>query len=106
MVWIPAQSTLVGSDEHYPEEGPAREVTVDGFWMQKYQVTNAQITEFISDTGYLTIDEQPLDPAAYPGAPPENLQPGSMVFQRTTGPVDLAHVNQWWRWTPGACWNH
>ncbi|ULE33330.1 formylglycine-generating enzyme family protein [Mycobacterium sp. IDR2000157661] len=106
MVWIPTQTTVVGSDEHYPEEGPAREVTVDGFWMQKYQVTNDQFAEFVNATGYLTIAERPLDPAAYPGAPPENLQPGSLVFQRTTGPVDLRNVSQWWRWTPGACWNH
>jgi formylglycine-generating enzyme required for sulfatase activity len=29
-----------------------------------------------------------------------------MVFRRTPGPVDLRHLNQWWTWTPGACWNH
>ncbi len=106
MVWIPAQTTVVGSDTHYPEEGPAREVTVDGFWMQQHQVTNAQFAEFVDATGYVTVAERPLDPATYPGAPPENLQPGSLVFQRTTGPVDLRDVSQWWRWTPGACWNH
>ena len=39
-----------------------------------------------------------------PGAPPENLQPGSMVFTPTGGPVDLRHLSQWWTWTPGACW--
>lgn len=106
MVWIPGQTVLVGSDHHYPEEAPAHEVTVDGFWMQQHQVTNAQFAEFVSATGYLTVAERPLDPALYPGAPPENLQPGSMAFQRTTGPVDLRHISQWWRWTPGACWNH
>ncbi len=106
MAWIPAQTTLVGSDDHYPEEAPAREVTVDGFWMQQHQVTNAQFGDFVAATGYLTVAERPLDPAAYPGAPPENLQPGSMVFRRTTGPVDLTHLSQWWVWTPGACWNH
>ena len=91
---------------HYPEEGPAREVAVDGFWMQTHQVTNAQFAEFVSATGYVTVAERPLNPADYPGAPPENLQPGSMVFHRTPGPVDLRHLNQWWTWTPGACWNH
>ena len=24
----------------------------------------------------------------------------------TPGPVDLRHLNQWWTWTPGACWRH
>jgi formylglycine-generating enzyme len=50
------------------------------------------------------VAERPLDPAAFPGAPPENLVPGSLVFTRTAGPVDLRHMSQWWTWTPGACW--
>ena len=33
MVWIPGGTFLMGSDKHYPEEAPAHEVTVDGFWM-------------------------------------------------------------------------
>ena len=54
----------------------------------------------------MTVAERPLDPAEFPGAPAENLQPGSMVFPRTRGPVDLRHLSQWWAWTPGACWRH
>jgi len=104
--WIPAQRAIVGSDDHYPEEAPAHQVAVEGFWIQPKQVTNAEFAEFVSATGYLTVAERNLDPTAYPGAPPENLQPGSMVFHRTPGPVDLRHLSQWWTWTPGACWNH
>lgn len=103
---IPAQTAIVGSDSHYPEEAPAHEVTVEEFWIATHQVTNAQFDEFVSTTGYVTVAERELNPADYPGAPPENLQPGSMVFRRTPGPVDLRHLNQWWAWTPGACWNH
>ena len=66
------------------------------------QVTNAQFAAFVADTGYVTVAERPLDPADFPGAPAENLQPGSLVFTRTPGPVDLRHLNQWWTWTPGA----
>ena len=29
-----------------------------------------------------------------------------MVFTPTRGPVDLRHLSQWWRWKPGACWQH
>lgn len=54
----------------------------------------------------VTVAERPLDPADFPGAPAENLAPGSLVFSRTTGPVDLRHLNQWWTWIPGACWRH
>jgi sulfatase modifying factor 1 len=52
------------------------------------------------------VAERPLDPADFPGAPGENLQPGSLVFTMTPGPVDLRHLNQWWTWTPGACWRY
>ncbi|MHC9292220.1 formylglycine-generating enzyme family protein [Mycobacterium sp. LTG2003] len=106
LVWIPPQAAILGSDGHYPEEAPAREVVTDGFWIQRHQVTNADYAEFVAATGYVTVAERPVDPADFPGAPPENLVPGSMVFRRTAGPVDLRHINLWWAWTPGACWNH
>ena len=106
LVRIPAQTATLGSDRHYPEEGPARAVSVDEFWIQPRQVTNTDFDEFVAATGYVTVAERPLNPEEYPGAPPENLQPGSMVFTRTTGPVDLRHLNLWWTWTPGASWRH
>ncbi|WP_068182537.1 formylglycine-generating enzyme family protein [Mycobacterium sp. UM_CSW] len=106
LIWIPEQTAILGSDEHYPEEAPARPVGVAGFWMQARQVTNTDFAEFVAATGYVTIAERALDPADYPGAPKENLQPGSMVFTRTSGPVDLRHLSQWWTWTPGASWRH
>ena len=104
LVWIPAQTAVLGSDRHYPEEAPAQPISVDGFWIRPSQVTNAEFAEFVDATGYLTVAERPLDPADYPDAPAENLQPGSMVFTRTQGPVDLRHLSQWWTWTPGASW--
>src|SRR5262249_61277050 len=70
------------------------------------QVTNRQFAEFVDESGYVTVAERPLDPADFPGAPPENLVPGSLVFTMTPGPVDLRHLSQWWAWTPGACWKH
>ena len=106
LVWIPPQTAVLGSDAHCAEEGPTREVTVEGFWMQPRQVTNADFTAFVTATGYVTVAERPLDPGNHPDAPLENLRPGSMVFQRTPGPVDLRHLSQWWTWTPGASWNH
>ncbi|WP_099038053.1 formylglycine-generating enzyme family protein [Mycobacterium neglectum] len=106
LIRIPPQTALLGSDRHYPEEAPTRPIEVDGFWMMTTTVTNAHFAEFVAATGYLTVAERPLDPAAYPDAPAQNLQPGSMVFTRTQGPVDLRHLNLWWTWTPGASWRH
>jgi sulfatase modifying factor 1 len=52
---IPAQSAVLGSEQHYAEEGPARTVSIDGFSIHAHPVTNAEFTEFVSATGYLTI---------------------------------------------------
>jgi formylglycine-generating enzyme required for sulfatase activity len=104
MAWIPSGSFRMGSDRHYPEEAPVRTVTVDGFWIDRYQTTNREFAHFVEETGYVTVAERPLDPADFPGAPPENLVPGSLVFTMTRGPVDLRHLSQWWTWTPGASW--
>ena len=106
LVWIPEGTFLMGSDAFEPEEAPAHPVRVDGFWMDVCAVTNADYARFVAATGYRTVAERPLDPADFPGAPLENLVPGSLVFTPTRGPVDLRHLSQWWRWTPGACWRH
>ena len=49
---------MLGSDRHYPEEAPVRDVGVDGFWIQTHQVTNAQFAEFVGATGYVTVAER------------------------------------------------
>jgi len=103
---IPAGTFRMGSNDHYPEEAPAHRVHVDAFSISATTVTNEQFARFVDSTGYVTVAERPLDPADFPGAPPENLVPGSLVFRMTSGPVDLRHLSQWWRWTPGASWRH
>ena len=64
----------MGSDAAYPEERPAHEVAVDSFWIDRYAVTNVAFALFVSDTGYVTLAERPLDPALYPGARPAGAQ--------------------------------
>jgi formylglycine-generating enzyme len=106
MAWIAPGTFRIGSDAHYPEEAPAHPVTQSGFWIDRWEVTNGDYAAFVAQTGYVTVAERPLNPADFPGAPAENLVPGSLVFTRTAGPVDLRHLAQWWTWTPGACWRH
>lgn len=105
-VSLPGGVFTMGSDDHYPEEAPTHRVRVDAFAIDVAAVTNEQFAAFVDATGYVTVAERELDPAEYPDAPAENLQPGSMVFVPTRGPVDLRHLSQWWRWKPGACWKH
>jgi len=104
MIPIPGGTFLMGSDQFYPEERPVHEVTVDGFWIDPLQVTVAEFARFVDATGYVTLAERPLDPADYPEADPELLVPGSLVFQRTRGPVPLDDYRHWWAYVPGASW--
>lgn len=106
MVWIPGGHFLMGSDSHYPEEGPVREASVDGFWMDETAVTNAAFGQFVDQTGYVTVAERPPDPQVFPGADPQQLVPGSITFLMPPGPVDMGNPAGWWRWTPGADWRH
>ncbi|HZO27245.1 MAG TPA: formylglycine-generating enzyme family protein [Chloroflexota bacterium] len=107
MVWIPGGTFLMGSDlAQYPEEGPPHQVTVDGFWIDQYAVTVDEFRQFVRATGYKTVAEQSPDPAYYPNADPAALVPGSMVFQKASGPVPLDSITNWWTWVPGACWKH
>ena len=76
MVWIPAQTFRMGSDRHYPEERPAHVVSVDGFWIDRYPVTNERFARFVEATGHVTFAEKAPDPAQYPGALPEMLYAG------------------------------
>ena len=52
----------------------------------------------------MTLAERPLDATDYPDADPELLVPGSLVFRRTPGPVDLDDHRNWWEYVPGAYW--
>jgi formylglycine-generating enzyme required for sulfatase activity len=106
MVWVPGGDFLMGSNDFYPEEAPAHRVTVDGFWMDVHPVTVAEFRRFVKASGHVTWAERRPDPADYPGAKPELLVPGSVVFQRAAGPVDLRESMNWWRWVPGAQWRH
>ena len=57
-------------------------------------------------TGYVTFSERPPDPAVYPDADPSLLVPGSLVFRKPSGPVDLRDYRAWWEYAPGANWRH
>ena len=97
MVWVPGGPFTMGEDPGYPEEGPARTVAVEGFWMDAHEVTNAQFAAFVAATGYVTMAER--IPPAIPGAPPAMLQPGSAVFR-----VPTRDDPALWRWAVGAQW--
>lgn len=104
MALVAGGTFRMGSDDFYPDERPVHERAVSSFWIDRYEVTNELFAGFVDDTGYVTVAERELDPAAFPGADPADLVPGAMVFSPTAGPVDLGDWRNWWDWKPGAFW--
>ncbi len=106
MVRVPGGRFRMGADDGYAEEAPAHLVEVDDFWIDARAVTNAQFAEFVSATGHVTVAEMVPLAADYPGALPDMLYAGSLVFRKTRGPVDTRDWSQWWDLRRGADWRH
>jgi formylglycine-generating enzyme required for sulfatase activity len=106
LVELPGGAFQMGSQQFYPDEGPVHTEHVKAFAIEQHPVTNAQFSDFVADTGYLTVAERPLEPALFPDLAPEELEPGALIFVPTAGPVDLSDWRHWWRWSTGADWRH
>lgn len=116
MVWIPGGEFSMGCDDPragvcggpdaMPDARPIHRVQVDGFWMDRTEVTNAQFARFVAATGYVTMAERTPRQEDFPTAPPENLVAGSTVFTPTTEEVPLTSHFRWWRYEAGANWRH
>lgn len=104
MVELPGGRFLMGSDRHYPEEKPLREVRVGPFAIHRHTVTNAQYARFVGATGYVTVAERPLSASEFPHFSAAERKPGSLVFRRPPADSQAVDLNQWWQWTPGASW--
>src|SRR5579864_3051323 len=116
MVWIPGGEFSMGANDPPDMDDvgmkatrdarPTHRVYVDGFFMDKTDVTNAQFANFVSATQYVTVAERKPRAEDFPGAPPENLVPGSVVFSPPQHPVPLNDHFQWWSYVPEANWRH
>ncbi|XP_028723398.1 formylglycine-generating enzyme [Peromyscus leucopus] len=100
MVPIPAGVFTMGTDDPQIKqdgEAPARRVTVDAFYMDAYEVSNADFEKFVNSTGYLTEAEKFGD---------------SFVFEGMLSEQVKAHIHQavaaapWWLPVKGANWRH
>ena len=116
MVWIPGGTFSMGAtdpttlkdggQEPMNDARPVHRVYVDGFWMDKTEVTNAEFRQFVKATGYVTTAEKKPTPEDLPGVPADKLVAGSIVFFSPKQQVQLTDYRQWWRFVPGANWKH
>jgi formylglycine-generating enzyme required for sulfatase activity len=116
MVWIPGGEFSMGAQDppNHDDVGmqatldsrPIHRVYVDAFFMDKTDVTNSEFEKFAKATGYVTVAERKPRAEDFPGAPPENLVVGSVVFSPPNHPVPLNDHFQWWSYVRGANWRH
>lgn len=116
MVWIPGGEFMMGAQidpsgndvcmRATHDSRPIHRVAVDSFYMDKTDVTNDEFARFVAATGYVTVAERTPRPEDFPGAPPENLVAGAVVFTPPSHPVSLNNHLQWWSYVAGANWRH
>lgn len=117
MVWVPGglfeQGAIAEDAQAMAHEKPAHPVFIDGFFMDKTEVTNGEFSKFIEATGYITMAEREISweemkqqlPRGTPKPADSMLQPGSLVFNKPKGNVtDLHDFGRWWVWKVGANW--
>jgi formylglycine-generating enzyme required for sulfatase activity len=118
MAWIPGGEFSMGAADPLAQDAnvvgmqatkdsrPIHRVRVHGFWMDKTEVTNREFAKFANATGYVTVAERKPTLEEFPGAPPENLVAGSVVFAPPDHAVPLNDHFLWWTWVTGASWRH
>jgi formylglycine-generating enzyme len=116
MVWIPGGEFSIGTDDPTREvcggpdtmqdARPIHRVFVDAYWMDATEVTNEQFARFVAETKYVTVAERKPRAEDFPGAAPEMLVPGSIVFTPPSTAVPLDQPLSWWRYVPGANWKN
>ncbi|MBC7996923.1 MAG: formylglycine-generating enzyme family protein [Leptolyngbya sp.] len=102
----PTNIAVCGGHEHMPDARPIHRVSINGFWMDKTEVTNEQFEKFVKATGFVTFAEIAPTKEEFPTAPAANLVAGSTVFTPTPHPVPLNNMYEWWRYQRGADWRH
>jgi formylglycine-generating enzyme required for sulfatase activity len=116
MVWVPGGEFSMGAAElpdmnmvgmqATTDSRPVHRVYVDGFWMDETPVTNEAYARFVEATRYVTVAERTPRAEDFPGAPPENLVAGAVVFSPPIHPVALDNRLRWWSYVQRASWRH
>jgi formylglycine-generating enzyme len=89
MVYVPGGRFTLGTALGYPEERSEAQSSVQGFWIDRTEVTVAQFATFAAETGYLTEAEQ---------------EGGGVVFVQPNAEENAQRDYAWWRYVKGANW--
>jgi len=69
MVWVEGSTFQMGSNSGYSSEKPAHSVTVKGFWISKYEVTQAEYSRVMgTNPSYFKCDDCPVEKVSWKDA--------------------------------------
>lgn len=97
MILIKEGRFTMGSTDGADDERPIHDVKLHRFWMDRTEVTNAEFARFVKATGYRTTAEK---------EGPDGRKPGAFVFAPPANVTDFRNELQWWKFVPGANWQH
>ena len=84
---------------------PIHRVRLDGYWIDKTEVTNAEFAKFVASAKYVTLAEKPLSEKDFPGIAKDMLAPGSAVFTPPNAAVPLDYSGQNYKHTMALSWD-
>lgn len=100
MIYLEGGTFTMGTDDpQIPPDGesPARQVSIDAFYLDVYEVSNAEFELFVNDTGYKTESEQFGD----------SFVLEMMISKEVKDQIDKAVASApWWLPVKGADWRH
>ena len=102
MAFVPGGAFSMGSNRHRPEERYTHVVHVEGFWIDRTEVTNAQFAAFVEATGHVTQAERGGDPKIHTAMPKEFMVPGSIAFIMPTDTGRSGRITQWFQYVGGS----
>lgn len=91
MVHLRGGSYLQGSAQGYADERPPRLRTVEPFWIDRTEVTNAQFLAFVQATGYVTTAEREDFAAVFHQPTEAELEQDRYAFWRITRGANFRH---------------
>ena len=95
MVWIPGGTFLMGSDDFYPEEAPVHHVDGRRLLDGRAPGDGRRVPPLREGDRLRDRRRAAARPGRLPRTPtPTLLVPGSLVFRKTAGPVDLRRLPQ------------
>lgn len=101
MVYVPTNMYTLGTNHPVFEadrESPEREVLVEGFYLDKYEVSNKDFEAFVVDTNYITEAEQFGDSFVFDG----HLDEATRELYRDYRVLSA----EWWYKINGTNWRH